>query len=143
MRRMHIVGVAILATAGLAFTAPVASAAAVASLSGAQEVGGGDTNGTGAFAANRAGANRLCYGYSVYGIARPAAGHIHRGARGVNGPVVIPLRTPTAGSPGAISGCVTAAPALINEIFAFPARFYVNIHNGPFPDGAVRGQLRR
>jgi hypothetical protein len=142
MRRMHIGAAALLAAAGLSTGAPAASAAVVASLSGAQEVGSGDTNGTGAFAGNRSGANRLCYGYSVYGIAKPAAAHIHRGARGANGPIVVPLRVPSGGSPGWVSGCVIATPALVTEIAAFPARFYVNVHTGPFPDGAIRGQLR-
>jgi len=33
--------------------------------------------------------------------------------------------------------------ALAQEIIRNPAAFYVNVHNTPFPGGAVRGQLGR
>ena len=67
--------------------------------------------------------------------------HIHRGAAGVaNGPIVVDF-----GSPGATShtGCQAILPALATEIMATPANFYVNVHNGTFPNGAMRGQLTK
>ncbi len=43
---------------------------------------------------------------------------------------------------GMLSGCVSGVdPALIGEIIANPAGYYVNVHTTPFPGGAVRGQL--
>jgi hypothetical protein len=36
---------------------------------------------------------------------------------------------------------VAAAAAVVSQIRADPTRFYVNVHNAGFPDGAVRGQL--
>jgi hypothetical protein len=68
------------------------------------------------------------------------ASHIHRGAAGVNGPVVIPFNQPFPN--GFSMGTTTGvAPSLIAEIMANPANFYVNIHNNQFPGGAVRGQM--
>ena len=71
----------------------------------------------------------------------PTAAHIHRGAAGVGGPVVvIPPTLPNLTATSA-SGCVTIAPALADEILATPANFYINIHTTDFPTGAIRGQL--
>jgi hypothetical protein len=73
-------------------------------------------------------------------IAPATAAHIHRGPAGVAGPVVIPLTPPTSGSS---SNCVNADPDLIKEIRQNPEDFYVNVHNAPFPAGAIRGQLSK
>lgn len=67
--------------------------------------------------------------------------HIHRGAAGVNGPVVIDLTA--VADQGQTSGSVHADPALVAEIAAHPADFYVNYHTISHPKGAVRGQLSR
>ena len=111
-----------------------------ASLSGAQEVPGpGDPDGTGsAMVWLNPDQNRVCYTLSVSNIAPATLAHIHRGALGVAGPVVVTLVAPTN---GASSGCTTATAALIEEIRSNPSGFYVNVHNTPFPGGAVRGQL--
>jgi hypothetical protein len=75
----------------------------------------------------------------VQGIAAPNASHIHRGAAGVAGPVVITL---TSSFPNnRATGTATASAALIEEIQDNPSGFYVNVHNADFPDGAVRAQL--
>lgn len=112
-----------------------------AQLRGTNEVPRADLDGYGSFSAVTPGGNRLCYGYAVANIAKPTQAHIHRGGAGVNGPVVIPLRVPP-GSPGTVSGCLTVASTLITQIRANPGAFYVNVHNGPYPGGAIRGQLR-
>jgi hypothetical protein len=116
-------------------------------LRGFKEVGAGgglnagDPDGYGAFSAITVGTNRLCYGYSVNGIATPTAAHIHRGGPTVNGPVVVTLAAAPTGSPGRVSGCPTVPPALLTQIRTTPTAFYVNVHNAAYPNGAIRGQL--
>ncbi len=71
----------------------------------------------------------------------PTAAHIHRGASTVSGQIVVPLNAPFTN--GFASGSVTAVDdSLIREIVGNPSNFYVNIHNGSFPGGAIRGQLQ-
>jgi hypothetical protein len=92
----------------------------------------------------------LCYVLVVDKIEPATAAHIHRGAAGTNGPVVVNLARPNDGDaadcltqdeilPGgtpAFSGATAA------EILQNPQAFYVNVHNAEYPGGAIRGQLR-
>jgi CHRD domain-containing protein len=101
----------------------------------------GDPDGSGWFAATfNPGTGEVCFAYEVTGVEPLAAAHIHRAAAGVPGPVVIPM-PPTTATGG--SGCVTADRDLILEIIRDPGAFYFNVHNAPFPGGALRGQLSR
>jgi hypothetical protein len=52
----------------------------------------------------------------------------------------LPLTPPTTGSSEA---CVSAAQELVQAIIQNPENYYVNVHNAPFPGGAVRGQLSK
>lgn len=63
--------------------------------------------------------------------------HIHSGAAGVNGPVVVDLLVLPSGQ----RACVNADPAVLGQIVANPAGFYVNLHTDAFPSGVLRGQL--
>ncbi len=78
----------------------------------------------------------ICYRLVVFGIEPANAAHIHRAPRGEAGPVVVPLAPPTNGYS---AGCVVDADA--DAIAANPALYYVNVHNLPYPGGALRGQL--
>ena len=115
-------------------------------LTGAKEVdvqgntGTGDRNGRGSFSATLDG-RQLCYGIQVKNTNDPAAAHIHRGGRRVAGPVVQELEAPAAGDPGASSACVRLSRSLARSFRTNPGRFYVNVHTGDLPNGAVRGQL--
>jgi hypothetical protein len=91
----------------------------------------------------------LCYVLTVDKIAPATAAHIHEGAAGANGPVVVNLARPTDGNS---ADCLTegemlaSGPAFptgktVAEILANPAAFYVNVHNAEYPGGAIRGQL--
>jgi CHRD domain len=83
----------------------------------------------------------LCYAILVTGIDTPTLAHIHEGAAGTNGPILVPLNPPT-GDPGVVSDCITGVDAtLLNNIRQNPLGFYVNVHTDAFPSGAVRGQL--
>ncbi len=87
----------------------------------------------------------LCYVLTVGKIANATAAHIHKGAAGSNGPVVVNLAAPadgnaadclTEGEPGKFVGDQTVA-----DILANPQDYYVNVHNATYPGGAIRGQL--
>lgn len=113
-----------------------------ANLTGAQEVPGpGDPDGTGtAMVRLNQGQGTIYYELSVSNIEPARAAHIHRGMFGVAGPVVVPLAAPTSGTS---SGTAQASKELIKEMRQYPERFYVNVHNAPYPGGAVRGQLSK
>jgi hypothetical protein len=82
----------------------------------------------------------ICYTIHVSGIELPAtAAHIHAGAAGVNGPIVVPFTPPNA--KGVATGCTHTPHSGIVAIMQHPADYYVNVHNTHYPDGAVRGQL--
>jgi hypothetical protein len=82
--------------------------------------------------------SRLCFGLRVRGIAPATAAHIHIGAKGVAGSVVVTLTPPTS---GLSQGCVTVDQGLLAQIVENPDQHYVNVHNADFPAGALRGQL--
>jgi hypothetical protein len=109
-------------------------------LNGSQEVPGpGDPDGSGtALITLNQGQGQVCWELTAVGIATPTAAHIHEGAQGVAGPVVVTLSPPVGGSS---SGCASVDAALIQSIRQNPAMFYVNIHNADYPSGALRGQL--
>ena len=113
------------------------------SMSGANErpAGAGDPDGTGTATLRfRATAGQLCFRLRVQNIALPSVGaHIHRAPADANGPIVVPFQAPAAN--GVSGGCVTVDAALLNDILANPAGFYVNVHTTERPAGAVRGQL--
>src|SRR5260221_794343 len=112
-----------------------------ASLSGPIEVPPGDPDGGGKFTLTvNHGKGQVCYTLSVTRIDAPTAAHIHKGAAGVAGPVVVPLTAPTHGSS---KGCATVAMDLAMDLIQNPANYYVNVHNAAFPGGAVRGQLSK
>ncbi|WP_194920923.1 CHRD domain-containing protein [Catenulispora rubra] len=118
-----------------------------ANLSGDQEVptvGGpavGDPTGR-AVAYIHPQGTEVSYAFAWIGL-NPTLGHIHQGAFGTNGKVVVPLFTsaiPT--SVFAVAGTVTGVdPALVRQIDEHPRDFYTNLHTAQFPGGAARGQL--
>ena len=72
-------------------------------------------------------------------FAGAAGSHIHEGAAGVAGPIVVPLPT-VDDDTNTADGCVTTDFDL-EDISAAPADFYVNIHTTDYPTGVARGQL--
>ena len=125
-----------------------------AGLNGANEVPGpGDPDGRG-LALVRTGRSRVCFALGWSGIAPPIFAHIHVGAAGVAGPVVVLFfdvpelaGAPTATLPATVvaaAGCVgDQDPALLRNIRRHPADYYANIHTLEFVPGAIRGQLHR
>jgi hypothetical protein len=165
-------GAAGIAVTGIVATTGVATAGHTntlleATLDGRQEVAAdgkrglaGDPNGSGEAYVfgidNDPAKTTLCYVLTVDGIAPAAAAHIHEGARGENGPVVVNLGAPTDGN---AADCIredrvlpNGSPAFakdaagnrlttVAEILANPEDYYVNVHNAEYPGGAIRGQL--
>ena len=108
-------------------------------LNGANEFPGpGDADGFG-LAGFRFEGTTVTYNIMIQHLNPTTASHIHRGAAGVAGPVVITLASTFPFN--FASGSATASTALIDEIRRNPSGFYVNIHTGDFPDGAIRSQL--
>jgi CHRD domain len=117
-----------------------------AGLSGAREVPGpGDSNGSGnANITLKPRTKRVCFSITFSRIGRPGAGHIHMGGRRVAGDIVVPLFESANGVTSPHRGCEgNVRRGLIRDIREHPDRFYVNLHTRAFPDGAIRGQLRR
>lgn len=113
-----------------------------ATLTGAQEVGGGDPDGTGRAEITVAdNLDQVCWELSgISNIATPTAAHIHQGAAGTNGP---PVFTLTKSNEGRWQGCQSDSEWDQKALEANPAGFYVNVHNAEYPGGAIRGQLSR
>lgn len=120
----------------------------VTHLDGGQEVPGpGDDDGHGTFAAVVRD-DRLCYVLTAVRIESATAAHIHAAPAGVAGDIAVGLQTPDRVG----KGCVTTVPdaqdtvetlseSELADLLANPADYYVNVHNAPFPAGAIRGQL--
>ena len=143
MKKLYVILMVVLALLIVASVAAAdggGGAPRVTTLSGAEEVPAADPDGTGfASITLNVGQRRVCWELSVSDIAPALAAHIHVAPAGVNGPIVVPLSPPTTGTS---SGCAeNVDPVLIQAIIDHPEQYYVNVHNAPFPGGAVRGQL--
>jgi CHRD domain len=89
--------------------------------------------------------NQVSFAIKWSGIEAPTAGHLHAGRKGVNGDVRIPFfAEKLPGSLDAVSGSVTVDDAeLLSDLRGDPGGFYVNIHTGEFPGGALRAQVHK
>jgi len=104
----------------------------------------GDLSGFGSATITFPTATSVCFGVTVSGLTgTPTLAHIAFGPSGINGGIVVVLTPPTAGNPGASSGCVSGvSAAIIADIRFDPREFYVHVHTTNFPAGAIRGQLQ-
>lgn len=71
--------------------------------------------------------------------------HIHQGAKGENGPIVISSGVsslPDADGEGNVTTVVTGvSPTLLQAILANPRSYYVNLHTSDHPAGVMRDQM--
>jgi hypothetical protein len=97
----------------------------------------GDGHATAHFTFNDA-TRVLTYSVWVQGISPSlvTASHIHRGAVGVNGPIVYTLSATAFSN---VSGSITLTPEDVADLTA--GRFYVNVHSIANPGGFARAQM--
>ena len=140
MRKLTLLAALVLAVVLIAAVPVVAAQRATleASLMGEKEVPGpGDPNGRGE-ADVKVYKAKVCYELEVERIKPATAAHIHKGGPSVAGDIVVELKAPTDGSS---EGCKAISKQLSKKLMDNPSHYYVNVHNDPYPDGAIRGQL--
>jgi len=123
---------ALFAVAGLALAADVK-----VSLSGANEVPPVTTSATGDGTITVADDGAVSGSVTTKGIQGTAA-HIHAGAAGKNGPVVVPFT-----KDGDTYKAAAGAKLNPDQMKAFKAgELYFNVHSAANPNGEIRGQLK-
>ena len=135
------------ALAALVFAAPASAKVKrlEAKMTGAQETPATDPDAAGT--ANlrlNAAKKRVCFTIRVNdAVEEVQAAHIHQGAKGVSGNILVPLiHAPRSGHK--FTGCEKhVARSVIRAILRHPRRYYVNVHTMDFPGGEIRGQLRK
>ena len=83
----------------------------------------------------------FCYNIKSKGLTGINGVHIHKGAAGVDGAVVVVMDFKKFNMMG--NSCVKEPLSVLNAIAASPSKYYFNAHTPDFPAGAVRGQLRK
>lgn len=129
---------ALVATGPVLTAAPAGAVAQAGPRLEAQLEPSGDPDGSGeAQIRLRPAKRRVCATVEWQNIATPLAAHIHRRSTGA---VVVDLSGSVTGG----KNCATAVRRkLIRRIAAHPGRFYFNVHNEPYPAGAIQGRLHR
>ena len=138
MKKLAPISLALIAALILSVSAFAAERTYTVSMTGSAESPKGDPNGKGTAKIKiEASKGEVCFRFTWSGIGTPTAAHIHKGKKGVAGPVVVPFF----GGAAKHSGCVKASKSLLAKIVKSPASYYVNLHNAKYPNGALRGQL--
>jgi len=132
--------VASLTLAGIVQAAEVTLTATLAGVTEGESQGDPDGSGTASIVIDVE-AGTACWELTAEGIEPVTQSHIHVGAEGVSGDVVVPLDVD--GFEGTSEGCIEPMEdaAVLQDILDDPAGYYVNLHTEDFPPGAIRGQL--
>ena len=145
IRRSVVVALSAFTILALAWPASAANGGRpfTTTLTGANEVNAqgvpnqGDPDGVGTATVRiNPGLGRICWTISVSGVEPITAAHIHVAPPTAPGPIVVPLNPYT-------GGCTDVDRQLALAIIRTPGAYYVNVHNAPYPAGALRGQLSR
>ncbi len=108
-------------------------------LAGRNETPPGAPNGTGVAVIALHGSSTVCWRFAhLHGFSNATVAHIHVGAKGKSGRIVVPL---SSGRRLHHQGCVPVSATLVKAIKQDPHGYYVNIHSTRYPNGAVRAQL--
>jgi hypothetical protein len=84
------------------------------------------------------------FNYSFPGAVTISGLHIHQGAKGATGPVVVSSGVAglaDADGKGNVTATVAGTPATLQAILDHPRAYYVNLHTSVYPDGALRQQM--
>ena len=129
-----------LALAGTALAAETTLTATLAGVTEGDSPGDEDGSGTASIVIDPA-AGTACWTLTAESIEPVTQSHIHIGAAGESGDIVVPLDVD--GFEGSSEGCIEPMEdaAALQEIVDNPAGYYVNLHTDDFPAGAIRGQL--
>lgn len=113
-----------------------------ASLLGTRPGRSGDSGSSGVALVELSGTT-VNYAIFFFGSQAPTAAHIHQASAGQTGSIVVNLGPSFTAIPGGFLayGSASASSDVADAIRSGPAGFYVNVHTGSFPAGAVSGQL--
>lgn len=108
-----------------------------AALSGSQEVPAVSTSASGRSTISVASDRSVSGAVIVTGM-EPTAAHIHQGAMGMNGPVILPLA-----KTAPMTFAVPAGAKLTDAQYAAlkEGKLYVNVHSAAHPGGEIRMQM--
>jgi CHRD domain len=88
----------------------------------------------------------VCFALELQRLDPVTAGHIHKGTANDAGPIKVTLFEDAQGleaDPGSYDRCVKKVKKkLVRKIGKKPEKYYVNVHNPEYPEGAIRGQLK-
>ena len=132
--------VATLALASVALAAETVLTADLAGVTEGENPGDPDGSGSATITIDPE-TGEACWELSAEGIEPVVQSHIHVGAEGESGDVVVPLDVD--GFEGTSEGCTEPMEdaAILQAIVDDPAGYYVNLHTADFQAGAIRGQL--
>ena len=132
--------VASLTLAGVVHAAEVTLTADLAGVTEGDSPGNPDGSGSATIVVDPT-EGTLCWELSAEGIGAVLQSHIHVGAEGESGDVVVPFDVD--GFEDTSEGCIEPMEdaAALQAIVDDPAGYYVNLHTEDFPGGAIRGQL--
>lgn len=131
--------VASLAVAGIVAAAETTLTATLAGVTEGDNPGDPDGSGSATITLDPA-TGEACWNLTSENIGAVAQSHIHEGAEGVSGGIVVPLDVE--GFDGSSEGCVSDQDAdVLQAIVDDPSGYYVNLHTADFMAGAIRGQL--
>lgn len=114
-------------------------------MTGAEEVPGPGADPAVGRALVDVGGTRVCPDLKVTMGEMPTAAHIHKGAKGASGPVVVDLKPEFTPGESAFTAktCVDVPADTSAALIADPEGYYLNVHSGSYPNGAIRGQLTK